>query len=198
MILLLWQIPTATGFMLWHGNIHVLLKKWHQRGGEAAVAAGLYRGSSWWRDELSECQSQKTFRLGGCCLLGYPDSCTDSTQVVFWGSCRRGCWVQNVAFKWLAATSGRKMSWSWEEKNTLVRALYRVWPGSVAWEVSVWGVRAKKGTSEVSTMNSASFWADWMLPKYLKPDKPGVTLEQTGLTYKTKNEMGIDARKYHL
>lgn len=47
-------------------------------------------------------------------------------------------------------------------------------------------------------MNSVSFWADWMLPKDLKPDKPGVTSEQTALTYKTKNEVGIDARKYHL
>lgn len=37
-----------------------------------------------------------------------------------------------------------------------------VWPGSVAW-----GVRTEKGTSEVSTVNPASFWVGWMLPKYL-------------------------------
>lgn len=152
--------------MLWHRNIYVLLKR-HYRGGEAAVA-GLYCGSvmEGWAIRMLVTEDFQARRV---LFAGYPYSCTDSTEVVFWGSCTRGCWAQHVALKkWLAATNGRRMSWSWEEKNSCKSfSLYRVWPGSVAWEISVWGVRAKKGTSELSTMNSASSWADWMLPKYL-------------------------------
>lgn len=117
------------------------------KGREAAVAAG---GMSW------------ASRLGGYCVAGCPYCCTDSTQVVFSEVLVEQRMLHAALHKWLAATNGRKMSWSWGKKNTSARVFQHIemsFPGTFCSFDSVARVSGLRNLSLRSQDREGNIWS---------------------------------------